>query len=67
MLLSRKEYSNWREIQDEYYDYMASLDFETLADIENYIKMDYKVTSEKAKREINRITETSDETIEIEI
>mmetsp|Transcript_21530 Transcript_21530/g.29982 ORF Transcript_21530/g.29982 Transcript_21530/m.29982 type:complete len:81 (+) Transcript_21530:98-340(+) len=67
MLLSRKQYSDWREIQDEYDDYMASLDFETLADVQDYIIMDYKLTSEKAKQEVNRIDETSDETIEIEI
>ena len=67
MLLSRKQYSSWREIQDEYDDYMASVAFETLADVQDYIKMDYKLTSEKAKQEVNRINKTSDETIEIEI
>ncbi|MEZ5009530.1 MAG: hypothetical protein R2753_15400 [Chitinophagales bacterium] len=45
MLLSRKQYLDWREIQDEYDDYMASLDFETLTDVQDYIKMDYKLTS----------------------
>ena len=32
MLLSRKTYSDWREIQDEYEDYMTSLDFEAIMD-----------------------------------
>lgn len=67
MLLSRKQYSDWREIQDEYDDYMASLDFETLVDVQDYIKLDYKLTLEKAKLEVNRINGTTDETVEIEI
>jgi hypothetical protein len=66
-LLSRKHYSDWREIQDEYKDYLASLDFESLQDIEEYIKVDYKLTSEKAKQEVNKINESSIDTIEIEV
>ena len=67
LLLSRKQYSNWREIQDEYDDYMASLDFESLLDVQDYIKMDYNLTLDKAKQEVNRINQTSDETVEIDI
>lgn len=67
MLLSRKQYSDWREIQDEYDDYMASLDFESLLDVQDYIKLDYKLTLDKAKQEVNRINETSDDTVEIDI
>lgn len=46
---------------------MASLVFETLSDVQDYIKMDYKLTLEKAKHEANKINETTDETVEIEI
>ncbi len=67
MLLSRKQYFDWREIQNEYDDYMASLDFESLLDVQNYIRTDYKLTLDKAKQEVNRIIETLDETVEIEI
>ncbi|NOU59600.1 hypothetical protein [Marinifilum caeruleilacunae] len=67
MLLSRKQFSDWREIQDEYEEYMASLDFESLKDIEEYIKMDYKLTSKKVKYEVNKLTNSSNDTIEIEI
>ena len=67
LLLSRKQYSDWREIQDEYEDYMASLDFKSLNDIEEYIKMVYKLTKDKAKQEVNKINESSDDTIKIEL
>ena len=67
MLLSRKQYSEWREIQDEYVHYMASMDFESLLDIQDYFKMDYKLTLDKAKQEVNKIHETLDETVEIDI
>lgn len=67
MLLSRKHYSDWKEIQSEYEDYMTSLDFRTLEDIEFYIKMDYKLSLEKIRQEINRIDTSSGETTEIEI
>jgi hypothetical protein len=67
ILLSRKKYADWREIQEEYEDYMASLEFESLMDIEEYIKLDYKLTSEKAKAEVNKLNCSTNETIEIEI
>ena len=67
MLLSRKQFSDWREIQDEYDDYMASLDFETLTEIEEYLKSDYKISTEKAKQEVNKLNDSTEETLEIEI
>jgi len=67
MLLSRKKYFDWREIQDEYEDYMTSLDFESIMDVEEYIKMDYKLTSDKAKNEVRKLNDSTKDTIEIEI
>lgn len=67
MLLSRKKYSDWKEIQDEYEDYMTSLDFESITDVEKYIKMDYKLTSDKAKNEVRKLNDSAKDTIEIEI
>ena len=66
MLLSRKTYSDWREIQDEYEDYMTSLDFEAIMDVEEYIKMDYKLTTDKAKYEVKKLINSTKDTIEIE-
>ena len=67
MLSSRKKYFDWREIQDEYEDYMTSLDFESIMDVEEYIKMDYKLTSDKAKNEVRKLNDSTKDTIEIEI
>jgi hypothetical protein len=53
--LSRKQYSSWKEIQDEYNDYMTSLSFESLNDIINYLKLDYGLTLDKAKNEIKNL------------
>lgn len=67
MLLSRKTYSDWREIQHEYEDYMTSLDFEAIMDVEEYIKVDYKLTTDKAKYEVKKLINSTKDTIEIEI
>ena len=65
IFLSRNQYSDWKEIQEEYDDYMTSLDFETLLDVQNYIMMDFKLPVEKATLEINKLIESSKDTIEI--
>lgn len=65
MLLSRKQYSDWKEIQYEYDDFMTSLNFESLNDIEEYIKLDYKLTSDEVKHEIGKWNNSASDTIEI--
>ncbi len=44
MLLSNQRFSNWREIQAHYTDYKASLEFETIEEVMDYIAFDYKVS-----------------------
>jgi hypothetical protein len=41
LLLSKKPYSDWREIQDEYEDYMTSLGPKTENEIVEYFAIDY--------------------------
>lgn len=41
VLLSKKQYKLWREIQDEYSDYKASLDPWTSEEIEEYLADEY--------------------------
>jgi len=67
MLLSRKQYSHWKEIQDDYTDYMASLDFETLNDVVEYITLDYKLSIDRVSQEVNKINESAEFTTEIKI
>lgn len=41
MILSKKHYNSWREIQDEYDNYMADLSFMTCEDIINFFEDDF--------------------------
>ena len=41
IVLSKKNYSSWREIQDEYTDYMTSLGPWVLEDILNFFEQEY--------------------------
>lgn len=65
MLLSNKHYSNWQEIQDDYDDYMASVNFATVEEIEEYVMIDYKLSFDTIKDQVNKLNNTSSETIEI--
>lgn len=67
MLLSIKQYSNWQEIQDEYEDYTASLNFASIEEIADYILMDYELSPEKLEAQFNKLNDATNETIEIEL
>ncbi|RZJ98685.1 MAG: hypothetical protein EOO46_24715 [Flavobacterium sp.] len=43
-LILSKTSKDWRQWQDEYADYMASLSFETQEALLEYLQMDYKLT-----------------------
>lgn len=63
VLLSKKEYKDWWEIQDEYYDhYKTNLTFSTYEEIIQFFKEDFK--DEKnwpfSKNEIITFSESSD-------
>jgi len=42
ILVSKKQYSDWREIQDEYEDYMASLEFSSGQELIEFLRIDWK-------------------------
>ncbi|WP_066631745.1 hypothetical protein [Labilibacter marinus] len=65
VLLSKKEYEDWREIQDCFFNYKASVDFETLEEVKEYIMIDYKVSEDKALQEIYKLIKSLK--IEVEI
>ena len=60
MLLSTKEYNSWREIQDEYENYTASLDFDSLDQIKEYIIMDYKLESSLVEAFMDKFSESKE-------
>ena len=65
VLLSNKEYSNWRQIQDEFENYQASVAFGEMEEIIEYLKNDYKLTIDKAKNEVEKLNHIKSDTIEI--
>jgi hypothetical protein len=65
LLLSSKEYKSWWEIQSEYENYSASLDFESLGDIMEYISTDYKLERSFVEDLISKFVESKVVTMEL--
>lgn len=57
LLLSSKKYGSWREIQDEHENYKASVEFDSLKEVIEYIIMDYKLERVFAENLIGRFIE----------
>ncbi len=67
VILSKKAYSNWTEIQDEFDGYLSSLDFETIDDLIEYLNSDYKIKREQIKNQIDKINMVESNYIEINL
>lgn len=67
LLLTKKPYANWQSISDDYQDHLTSIGFESLEEIEEYIKIEYKLSSEQAKSEVDKLRNSDAETIEINL
>ena len=66
MLLTKKSYRSWREIQDEYEDYMASLGPWQAADVLQFLKDEYpEHFSHEEIQRINAFLQSEIETVEI--
>jgi hypothetical protein len=63
VLLTKKPYSTWREIQDEFADYMTSLGPWPVADVLQFLHDEYPADAgpEEAER-INRFMSSTEET-----
>ncbi|MEC4005168.1 hypothetical protein OX283_010910 [Flavobacterium sp. SUN052] len=46
MMLSKKQFESWEDIQAFYEDYMASLNFETIENVNEYLSLEYKLEKE---------------------
>jgi hypothetical protein len=66
VLLSSVKYQDWREIQDLYDNYMASLDFDTIEEVVEYLVIEYKLTSKKSVELVRPIGGLSEKTIELD-
>ncbi len=64
MLLSRKPYPDWQDIQSEFTDYMASFDPWPLIDIIEFLKVEYpKDFDENELRKVEAFAKGDDESI----
>jgi hypothetical protein len=59
MLLSKKQYESWREIQDEYPDYKASLGPWDVEETEDYLKCEYPKIYPSASEQLRSFIESA--------
>ncbi|MES2811297.1 MAG: hypothetical protein V4670_02400 [Bacteroidota bacterium] len=50
ILLSKKQFESWKNIQDLYDDYMTSLSFETIEEVNDFLSFEYKLEKENIKK-----------------
>jgi hypothetical protein len=59
MLLSKKQYESWREIQDEYPDYKTSLGPWAIEETEAYLKDEYSKIYPPASEQVRSFIQSS--------
>jgi hypothetical protein len=63
MLLSKKRYSGWREIQDEFADYKTSLGPWPVAEVFNFLRTEYPESCPFSEQQVRTFLDSDDETI----
>ena len=63
MLLSKKCYSGWRQIQDEFADYKASLGPWPVAEILDFLRTEYPSDCPFTREQVERFLLSNDETV----
>lgn len=64
VLLSKKEYSSWREIQDEYEDYMTSLGPWSAEDVLGFLREEYPRAPFFSAEQVDALVNGDDVTLE---
>jgi len=64
-ILSKKAYSDWKEIETDYEDYFRSLSFDSLMEVEQYLQMEFNLSAEKVKMEVQKIIDCEEESVVI--
>lgn len=67
VILSKKSYLDWKEVQTDYHNYMSSLDFDSTENVIEYLTFDYKIPSEIIKNKVEEIESTELEHIELKL
>ena len=68
VLLSKKAYASWRQIQDEYVDYMASLGPCTIDEVVAFLTVEYKGRfSATAAESVRKFTLSNEIVMDVDI
>lgn len=52
-MLSKKNYKNWQEIQNDFNDYKTSLSYSSIESVIDFLKDDWNINDKKIKEIIN--------------
>ena len=63
MLLSKKRYSGWRQIQDEFSDYKTSLGPWPVTEVLDFLRTEYPKRCPFSEEQVRRFLASDDETI----
>lgn len=50
IILSKKQFESWRNIQELYDEYKASLRFETIEEVNAFLSSEYKIDEESTRK-----------------
>lgn len=50
VILTKKQFGSWRDIQELYKDYKASLKFETIKEVNDFLSSEYRIDQESTKK-----------------
>ncbi|MBF4506025.1 hypothetical protein IRZ83_05035 [Flavobacterium sp. JLP] len=63
VILSKKQFESWNDIQELYEDYKASLKFETIEEVNDFLSSEYRIDEESTKKMTKNIYQ--EESIEL--
>ena len=60
MVLSKKNFASWRDIQDEYEDYMASLGPWTVEEMIDFLGTEYQLNPPFTEQQVRQFVKSAD-------
>jgi hypothetical protein len=65
MLLSRKQYPGWRQIQEEFPDYKTSLGPWPVSEVLDFLRAEYPISQPFTREQIERFLASDEESIAV--
>jgi len=50
VILTKKQFGSWRDIQELYQDYKTSLKFETIKEVNDFLSSEYRIDEQSTKK-----------------